>query len=349
MANFGTDVNGRSLSHPQVKEIEMRTGKVTVLGVNGHIGQAVAKAFVAQGWEVTGMARSDKHRTPGVRFARGDSDSVEDMRQAIGDAEVVVNALNLPYDKWFNGAMEGQMSRVAQAMGTSGKTMLFPGNVYNYAADCDVLTPDLPQHPPTPRGAVRVQVEAMFEEAARRGDFQVLILRAGDFYGPDTEADWFDQIMMREIGARKVSLPGTPGVGHSWAFLPDLARAFEALAAVRGTLGGFERFHFAGHHVTPEQMGAAIARTAPVPLRTGMFPFWMLRAYGLIDPVVREVARMRYIWQHKLRLTDARLDEILGSNFGTPFDMAVATTVAPFFAKVGLEAQFSPNGTSRFA
>jgi hypothetical protein len=80
-----------------------------------------------------------------------------------------------------------------------------------------------------------------------------------------------------------------------------------------------------------------------------MFPFWMLRAYGLIDPVVREVARMRYIWQHKLRLTDARLDEILGSNFGTPFDMAVATTVAPFFAKVGLEAQFSPNGTSRFA
>lgn len=327
----------------------MSKGKVTVLGVNGHIGQAVAKAFVAQGWDVTGMARADKHRTPGIRFAAGNSDSVEDMRRAIGDAEVVVNALNLPYDKWFNGAMEAQMARVADAMGRTGKTMLFPGNIYNYAANCDVLTPDLPQDPPTPRGAVRVRVEAMFEAAAQHGDFQVLILRAGDFYAPGSEGDWFDQIIMRDIKARKISLNGTPGVGHSWAYVPDLARAFEALAAVRGTLGGFERFHFAGHHATPEQMGAAIAKAAPVPLRSGMFPFWMLQAYGLIDPVIREVVKMRYIWRHPLQLTDARLDEILGENFNTPFDVAVAATVAPFFAKAGLEPQFSPNVVRRLA
>lgn len=327
----------------------MSKGKVAVLGVNGHIGQAVARAFVAQGWDVAGMARTDKHRAPGVRFVQGDSDSVDDMRCAIGDAEVVVNALNLPYDKWFNGAMEAQMARVAEAMGSSGKTMLFPGNIYNFAADCDVLTPDLPQNPPTPRGAVRVRVEAMFEAAAKRGDFQVLILRAGDFYGPGSEGDWFDQIIMREIKVRKVSLQGTAGVGHSWAYLPDLARAFEALAAVRGTLGSFERFHFAGHFATPEQMGAAIAKASPVPLKSGMFPFWMLQAYGLIDPMIREVVKMRYIWQHKLRLADARLDEILGPDFGTPFDVAVAATVRPFFARAGLEPQFSPDGARTFA
>lgn len=327
----------------------MSKGKVTVLGVNGHIGLAVAKAFVAQGWDVIGMARADKHQTPGVRFVQGDSDSVADMRRAIGDAEVVVNALNLPYDKWFNGAMEAQMARVAEAMGSSGKTMLFPGNIYNFAADCDVLTPDLPQNPPTPRGAVRVRVEAMFEAAAKRGDFQVLILRAGDFYGPGSEGDWFDQIIMREIKARKVSLQGTPGIGHSWAYLPDLARAFEALAAVRGTLGGFERLHFAGHFATPEQMGAAIAKAAPVRLKSGMFPFWMLQVYGLIDPVIREVVKMRYIWEHPLRLTDTRLDDILGAGFNTPFDVAVAATVGPFFERAGLESQFSPNGARRFA
>src|SRR6185295_5154733 len=56
----------------QAKEISMSKGKVTVLGVNGHIGQQVAKAFVAAGWDVTGMARGDRHRLPGVRFVRGD-------------------------------------------------------------------------------------------------------------------------------------------------------------------------------------------------------------------------------------------------------------------------------------
>jgi nucleoside-diphosphate-sugar epimerase len=189
----------------------------------------------------------------------------------------------------------------------------------------------------------------MFEAAAKRGDFQVVILRAGDFYGPGSEGDWYDQIIMREIKARKVSLQGTPGVGHSWAYLPDLARAFEALAAVRGTLGSFERFHFAGHYATPEQVGAAIAKASPVPLKSGMFPFWMLQAYGLIDPVIREVVKMRYIWRNPLRLTDPRLEEILGKGFNTPFEAAVAATVKPFFAKAGLESQFSPNGARRFA
>ena len=50
--------------------------KVTILGINGHIGHHAAKAFVAAGWEVTGFGRSNKHPVPGVRFVQGDADSV---------------------------------------------------------------------------------------------------------------------------------------------------------------------------------------------------------------------------------------------------------------------------------
>ena len=316
----------------------MSKGKVVVLGVNGHVGEAAARAFVAAGWSVTGMARSDK-QIPGVRFVRGDSDSVEDMRQAIGDARVVVNALNMRYDQWFEGRMEAQMARVAEAMGTTGKTMLFPGNIYNYAADSDALTPDLPQNPPTPRGAVRVRVERAFREAAERGDMQVIILRAGDFFAPGSKGDWFDSIMMAGLKMRRIFLWGTRGIGHSWAYLPDLARAFEALASLRSTLGAFENFHFAGHYATPAEMGAAILRAAPVPLKLSRFPVIALRAYGLIDPVIREVLKMYYIWRHPLRLTDARLAQLLGPGFGTPFDEAVAATVRPFFEQAFGEAK----------
>ena len=130
-----------------MKEFEMTKGKVVVLGVNGHIGKEVARAFVAAGWDVSGMARTDKHKLSGVTFVQGDSDSVADMRRAIGDTEVVVNALNLPYASWDKGRKEAQMARVLEAMGTSGKTMLFPGNIYNYSATDRVVTPDLPQRP----------------------------------------------------------------------------------------------------------------------------------------------------------------------------------------------------------
>jgi nucleoside-diphosphate-sugar epimerase len=315
----------------------MNKGQVAVLGINGHLGQAAAKAFVAAGWQVTGMGRSDRHRTRGVRFVAGNSDSVADMRRAIGDAEVVVNALNMRYDLWFEGRMEAQMARVVEAMGKTGRTMLFPGNIYNFNAADHVLRPDTPQRPQTIRGELRVRVESAFEEAAALGDIQAIVVRAGEFYGPGSSGDWFDQVMFREIGSGVVRTMGNSGVPHAWAYLPDLARAFESLAAVRATLGAFERFHFAGHFVTPAEMGAAVVGAAPVPVKVKPFPIVLLWLAGLVDPTIREVAKMRYLWQHPMELRDDRLPAILGPDFGTPFDTAVAATVRPVFERMQRE------------
>lgn len=309
----------------------MSKGKVTVLGVNGHLGQFAAKAFVATGWDVSGMARTDKAQLDGVRFVAGNSDSVEDMRRAIGDADVVVNALNLPYHTWFDGRSEGQMARVIEAMGRTGKTMLFPGNIYNFAASDRQVTPDLGQDPETVRGQLRVRVEQGLAAAAERGDVQVIVVRAGDFYGPGAAADWFDQAVFREIGKGIVAPMGLPGVGHSWAYLPDLGRAFEAVASMRTSLGAFENFHFAGHFVTPEQMGATIAKFAPVPVRIKPTSLLLLRLIGFIDPIMREISKMAYLWRNPMELLDPRLDALLGEGFTTPFETAIATTVRPFF------------------
>ncbi|HVX82519.1 MAG TPA: NAD-dependent epimerase/dehydratase family protein [Devosiaceae bacterium] len=309
----------------------MSHGSVTVLGINGHIGQSVAAAFAAAGWTVRGMGRSNKHPLKGVEFVRGDAESVADMQRAIGDSEVVVNALNLPYDKWFNGAMEAQLARVIEAMGSSGKTLLYPGNIYNYAASLRDVTPDAPQHPERPRGAIRVRCEAMLREAAKRGDIQVIILRAGDFFGPGSHGDWFDQAILAQKG--KIAVPSAPGIGHSWAYLPDLSRAFEKLAWHRRELGAFENFHFAGHFVTSDELVAAIRKAAPMPLKVAGFPWALLPLVGLVSPIMREVAKMRYLWQNPMRLSDPRLDAILGPDFGTPYETAIAATVAPFFAE----------------
>ncbi len=315
----------------------MSTGKVTILGVNGHIGQAVAAAFIAAGWDVAGMARSDRHRLPGVRFVQGDSDSVADMRRAIGDAEIVVNALNLPYPEWDRGRMEAQMGRLLEAMGSSGRTLLFPGNIYNFSKSDRTVTPDLPQRPQTPRGDIRVRVERLFEAAAARGDIQFIVIRAGDFYGPGSSNDWFDQAILSARG--KVQALGAPGVGHSWAYLPDLARAFEAVAARRSTLGSVERFHFAGHFVTGERMAAAILRTAPVTLRATRFPLWIVPLAGLFSPLLREIGKMAYLWRNPMELADSRLDALLGPDFGTPFEAAIAATTRAFFAQDAAESK----------
>jgi nucleoside-diphosphate-sugar epimerase len=309
----------------------MSSKQVIVIGINGHVGHHVAKAFAAAGWDVTGFGRSNKQPIPGVRFVKGDAEDAEAMRSAIGDIDVVVNALNLPYHQWDKGRKEAQTARVIAALGTSGKTLLFPGNIYNYAASDRVVTPDLPQRPETPRGEIRVRVEQQYQAAAARGDMQVLILRAGDFFGPESTGDWFDLVMLAQAGKGKLQLMGTRGVGHAWAYLPDLGRAFEKLAWHRKELGAFETFHFAGTYVTPEPMGDAIVAASPVPLKVSMFPRWTINAIGLVNPMMREIGKMAYLWEQPMELRDTRLDAILGPDFSTPFAEAVAITVAPFF------------------
>jgi len=312
--------------------------KIIVLGINGHIGNAVARAFVAAGYAVTGFGRSNKHPIPGVAFIKGDAADVEAMRAAIGDTDLVFNALNLPYHQWTEGRMEAQTEKVIAALGATGKTLLFPGNIYNYAASDRAVTPDLAQHPQTPRGEIRVRVENLYRAAAARGDMQFLMLRAGDFFGPNTAGDWFDLAMMTGAGKGKVAVMGVNGVGHSWAYLPDLGRAFVKVSEARGRLGSFENFHFAGHFVTPEQMRDAIATVAPQSTKFGSVARWMFPLIGLVDPSMRDIAKMAYLWENPMELRDARLDAILGKNFGTSFGEAVATTVAPFFTQARVAA-----------
>jgi nucleoside-diphosphate-sugar epimerase len=312
--------------------------KIIVLGINGHIGHIVARAFLAAGWQVDGFGRSNKHPVRGVNFIQGDAEDVAAMRAAIGDTQVVFNALNLPYHQWTNGRKEAQTERVIAAASGGNKTLLFPGTIYNYAAKDRFVTPDTPQRPQTPRGEIRVRVENLYRAAAARRDLQVLVLRAGDFFGPDSRNDWFDLAMMTEAKKGKVGVMGVWGVGHSWAYLPDLARAFVRLAEARGRMQDFENFHFAGNYVTPEQMRDAIRDAAPAGTKVGLFPRFIIPVIGIVDPIMRDIAKMAYMWENPMELRDPRFDALLGPKFGTPFAEAIAATVAPFFPEMKVAA-----------
>ena len=311
----------------------MSAAKVTILGINGHIGSHAARAFAQAGYQVTGFGRSNRQPIEGVRFIAGDAQNVDDLRHGIADADIVFNGLNLPYDKWDKGRAEAQLAGVIAAMGNSGKTLLFPGNIYNYAATERQVSPLSAQRPHTPRGAIRVRQEEMLQAASRAGKFQTIILRAGDFFGADNKGDWFDQAMLMEAQKGKLYHMGDLDLGHAWAYLPDLARAFVLLADQRDRLGAFENFHFAGHFVSNGTMMNAIQAAYGTPLKIVPLPWLLLQAMGLGNGVLREIVKMRYLWNNPMELVDPRLDAMLGPDFATPFEEAVAQTVKPFLAK----------------
>lgn len=305
----------------------MTKENVTVLGSNGHIGNAAMRAFAEAGWTVTGLARANRKPVPNTTVIIGDANDLETVRAATADADVVVHALHLPYDKWGNGASEAQLQVVLDAIKGHGKTLLFPGTIYNYRATDRTVAPGLRQSGEQPRGEIRIRLEQMLHKGAEAGDFQAIILRAGDFYGPGNRGEWFESAMLMDHAKGRLHHLGDLETRHSWAYLPDLGRGFVRLAELRETLGSFENFHFAGHWVSHGQMMQAIQAAAGKSLKVSPQAWWAIKAIGLFNPMMRDIYRMRYLWLNEMELVDPRFDALVGPGFTTPFDEAVAVTV----------------------
>ncbi|MFD2501706.1 hypothetical protein ACFSTI_26435 [Rhizorhabdus histidinilytica] len=135
------------------------------------------------------------------------------------------------------------------------------------------------QHAPTAKGRIRVELERRLAEATTTGTARALIVRAGDFFGPQPGNNWFGQGIVRPgRRPRVIRRPGKPGVGHQWAYLPDVAETMVRLAE-RDDLEPFARFHMDGHwDPDGSRMTDAIRRAlrAPaVPVRP--LPWWAMR------------------------------------------------------------------------
>jgi nucleoside-diphosphate-sugar epimerase len=218
---------------------------------------------------------------------------------------------------------------VAQRLGA---TFMLPGNVYNFGASMPaLLTEHTPQQPTTRKGRIRVQMEAELQAAAQQGQ-RCVVIRAGDFFGGGT-GSWMDLVIAKSLRRGKLVYPGPLDLAHAWAYLPDLARAFVAVAS-RDDLPAYADLPFAGHTVTGTQMLAALERAAAslglAPargFRRGGLPWRMLKLAGLVLPMWREIAEMTYLWQVPHALDGATLERTVGRLPTTPLDSALAASL----------------------
>jgi nucleoside-diphosphate-sugar epimerase len=213
-----------------------------------------------------------------------------------------------------------------------GATFMLPGNVYNFGRTMPaLLCPDTPQRPDTVKGRIRVQLEAEMQQRAAQG-LRSVVLRAGDFYGGGP-GSWMDKVVLASLAQRKLVYPGPLDVPHAWAYLPDLARAFVAVAAC-DELPAFTRLHFAGHTWTGAQLLAALERAAAslgqgpkAGWRRGSLPWPLLRMGGWVVPMWRALAEMEYLWRVPHALDGAALQARVGDLPSTPLDTALRHTL----------------------
>jgi nucleoside-diphosphate-sugar epimerase len=347
--------------------------KALVLGATGGIGGEVARRLVERGWEVHALIRDpgkvalrDENASEdasegasrsasgnvegngnganhkgrdGLIWIRGDAMNAQDVLDAARGVSVIVHAVNPPgYRNWSQLVLPMIDNTIAAARATGARIVL-PGTVYNYGPD---VWPQLheysSQHPGTRKGKIRVEMEARLRAASRDG-VRTLIVRAGDFFGPRAANNWFSQGLVKPgKPVASISYPGKPGIGHQWAYLPDVAETMVQLVEKEESLEAFASFQMKGHwdedgrRMTRAIQQAVSGSVAPGATqarepRVSAFPWWLIQVGGPFVPLFREMMEMRYLWREPLYMDNARLVKALGAEPHTALDDAVLTTL----------------------
>jgi len=277
----------------------MNMKTVLIMGASGNFGSHAATAFEAAGWQVR-------------RYQRG-----TDIAQAAAGVQVVVNALNPPnYKNWAENVP--QIAALGlKAARASGATLVVPGNVYNFGTAPAPWGPDTPQNPQTRKGKLRVQMEQALKAAT---DVRVIVLRCGDFINPTAPGAVFDIVLAKSIAKGKLTALGDVAAAHSWAYLPDVARALVGLVEIRAELPRFADIPFAGHTLSVNDIAGHYGRILGRPVKVAAFPWWVMRLLSPVWRLANELLEMRYLASHPHWMSDAALNMYLPEFEPTPVE-----------------------------
>lgn len=315
------------------------TRSVLILGARGRFGRAAALAFAQAGWQVVAQMRPGGKPVPlpGVQWIEAAPDDTSALAAVAPQASMVVQALSPVYTHKAWRVEVPRLTRAAIDISRKlGATLMLPASVYNYGQTMPQrLREDTPQAATTVKGLLRIASEKQIEEATRDGRMKAVVIRGGDFFGSGT-GSWFDLAMVKGIAQGKFTYPGPMDVPTTWAYLPDMARSFVAVAERAADLPAFDVFHFAGLTLTGQDWVNALTGVAREqgwvpqgsPLRVSSLPWPLVRLAGLVVPMAAALSEMRYLWRTPYTLINTRMAALVGPEPRTPLDQALRAALA---------------------
>ena len=314
---------------------DLEASRALVLGATGSFGSAITQRLLQQGWHVTALKR-DLTGLPSdarIDWRQGDALNQKDVVNACQGCQIIVHAVNpAGYRNWETLVIP-MLENTLQAARHHQACVFVPGNMYNFDAHAGThIEEDTPQQPSSKKGQIRVLMEQKLQAFAQQGG-RCVVVRCGDFFGPSSNSGWFEKgIAPKGATSKRLFNLAEPGIGHQWAYIPDVAEVMMQLILRRHELPDFARFHMAGHwdHDGKQMINTAaqvIAQQRGSRPCIKTFPWWLICAASVFNPTYKELLEMRYLWQHPLHLSNEKLIALLGTEPHTPLKEAITATL----------------------
>ena len=301
-------------------------GLSVVLGA-GQIGSRIVDRLLARGQRVRLVNRASAlPERPNLEQVRGDLRDLAFAESALRGARVVYDCMNPAYDRWpmellpiARGALHGATR--------AGARLVALDCLYMYGRPNGPMREDSPLAPCSKKGQLRVELGELRLSAHRRGDLQVAIGRASDFFGSALPySGWSDRFYQRVLHGKSAQCLGDPDQLHAYTYVEDIARSLIVLGERDEAPG--QVWHLPTLPAeSPRTLATRLGRALGLDIKMSRVPKLAVRAIGLFVPFMREVVEMMYQWDVPFSVDDSRFRRTFGIA-PTPIETQVAEVAA---------------------
>src|ERR1019366_5871906 len=242
-------------------------------------------------------------------------------------ASVVSPGLNAPHTQspeLFSPVQRGVLTAAERA----GALLVTLENIYAYGpAGGKPMTEDLPLAATTSKGLARAAMTAELLAAAAAGRVRVAIGRASDFFGAGaTQSSLGERVFGNAVAGKRADFIGNPNLLHTYSYVPDIAAGLATLGTDERAAG--QVWHLPGPEtVTTRAVLDLVAGQLGHQVGVRNLPPLVVRALGLVSPLMRSLAEMAYEFEEPFVLDTTKFESAFGTAT-TPLATAITDTVA---------------------
>jgi nucleoside-diphosphate-sugar epimerase len=311
----------------------MTTAPRHVIFGTGAIGLAVLDALRRRGETARMINRSGSARVPDdVEVVGGDARDPAFTSAIAQGADVVYQTLNPPYPEW-TAQFPLLQAGVLAAAEAAGARLVSMENVYMYGRPAGrPLTEDRAYDAHTTKGRLRGGMARELLATHEAGRVEVAIGRASDYFGPrgGAQSNLGDRLFPAALAGKTAAVLGNPDQPHTYTYIPDIGEGLAVLGEHPDAPGQVWHLPNDPDTRTTRQLVDIVYRHAGRPAgKLRAMPPVLLRALGVVKPVLRELVEMQYQFDEAFVVDSSKIANKLGVQ-ATPVEQALADTLSEY-------------------
>ncbi len=300
----------------------------TILGSTGTIGNELAKALPAYTNQIRLVSRNPHKINSTDEIVQADLLDINQTLNAVKGSEVVYLTVGLKYDiSVWQTQWPTIINNVISACKQYKSKLVFFDNVYSYGKVDGWMREDTPINPCSKKGEARSKICQTILNEVDKGSIKAIIVRAADFYGPNTPLSFITVVVFQKLAAGKKAMwMGNDNVKHSFTYTPDAGKATALLGNTDKAYNQVWHLPTDKNVLTAKQMIEKIAAEFNVKPSYTVLKKWMVQAVGLFNPIVKESVEMLYQNEYDYLFDSSKFEKAF--NFTpTSYDEGIKTTV----------------------